>query len=75
MAGSTNHMQCHIVNGVVRVHYADGTAETLELVNPETGVRSNRTFMSMVWLSGSNLLVRIVYILNQDWSVIILKKI
>ena len=35
MAGSTNHMQCHIVNGVVRVHYADGTAETLELVNPE----------------------------------------
>ncbi|WP_221657567.1 DUF4450 domain-containing protein [Bacteroides salyersiae] len=35
MAGSTNHMQCHIVNGVVRVYYADGTAETLELVNPE----------------------------------------
>lgn len=35
MAGSTNHMQCHMVNGVVRFHYADGTSEVLELVNPE----------------------------------------
>lgn len=35
MAGSTNHMQCHIANGTVRVHYADGTTELLELVNPE----------------------------------------
>lgn len=35
MAGSTNHMQCRIANGVVRVHYVDGTSEILELVNPE----------------------------------------
>lgn len=35
MAGSTNHMQCHMVNGVIRVHYADGTSEALELINPE----------------------------------------
>ncbi len=35
MAGSTNHIQCHIANGVVRIYYADGTAETLELINPE----------------------------------------
>lgn len=35
MAGSTNHMQCHIVNGIVRVHYIDGTSESLELVNPD----------------------------------------
>lgn len=36
MAGSTNHMQAHMVNGVVIVHYKDGTAETLELIPPET---------------------------------------
>lgn len=36
MAGSTNHMQCHIPNGIVRVFYSDGTNETLELINPET---------------------------------------
>lgn len=35
MAGSTNPMQSQIVNGVVRVEYADGTCETLELINPE----------------------------------------
>ena len=35
LAGSTNHMQCHIANGVIRVHYADGTSETLELINPD----------------------------------------
>lgn len=35
MAGSTNHMQCHIVNGIVRVHYTDGSSDTLELINPE----------------------------------------
>ncbi|PXV66257.1 uncharacterized protein DUF4450 [Dysgonomonas alginatilytica] len=36
MAGSTNHMQCHVVNGTVTVNYQDGTKEILELVNPET---------------------------------------
>lgn len=35
MAGSTNHMQSHISNGVLHVYYADGTFEELELVNPE----------------------------------------
>lgn len=35
MAGSTNHMQCHMANGVVRFHYADGTSEDVELINPE----------------------------------------
>lgn len=35
MAGSTNHMQCRIVNGIVRVHYTDGSSEMLELVNPD----------------------------------------
>lgn len=35
MAGSTNHMQCHIANGVVRIHYKDGTSDVLELVNPD----------------------------------------
>lgn len=35
MAGSTNHMQCHIDNGVIRVYYEDGTCDTLPLVNPD----------------------------------------
>lgn len=35
LAGSTNHMQCRIANGVINVHYTDGTSETLELVSPD----------------------------------------
>ncbi|WP_321333206.1 DUF4450 domain-containing protein [uncultured Bacteroides sp.] len=35
MAGSTNHMQCHIANGIIRIHYTDGTSDTLTLINPE----------------------------------------
>jgi hypothetical protein len=35
MAGSTNPMQSQIVNGVVTVHYTDGTTDKLELINPE----------------------------------------
>ena len=35
LAGSTNHMQCHIDNGLVVAHYKDGTADTLRLRNPE----------------------------------------
>lgn len=35
MAGSTNHMQCRIANGVIRVYYTDGTSDVLELVNPD----------------------------------------
>lgn len=34
LAGSTNHMQCHIANGVIRLYYQDGSSEVLELVNP-----------------------------------------
>lgn len=36
MAGSTNHMQSHMVNGTVTVTYTDGTSDQLELINPET---------------------------------------
>ena len=35
MAGSTNHMQCRIANGIVVARYQDGTADTLQLVNPD----------------------------------------
>jgi hypothetical protein len=35
MAGSTNHMQSHIENGVVIVNYTDGSNELLPLRNPE----------------------------------------
>jgi hypothetical protein len=36
MAGSTNAMQSRIANGALRVRYADGTVDSLLLVNPET---------------------------------------
>lgn len=35
MAGSTNHMQCRIANGIVVAQYKDGTSDTLQLVNPD----------------------------------------
>jgi hypothetical protein len=35
MAGSTNHMQCHIDNGIVVAKYQDNTTDTLRLRNPE----------------------------------------
>jgi hypothetical protein len=35
MAGSTNHMQSRIDNGLVIVTYTDGTADTLVLRNPD----------------------------------------
>jgi len=37
MAGSTNHMQSRFENGEVVVTYVDGSATTLELVNPANG--------------------------------------
>lgn len=36
MAGSTNHMQCHMINGMVTVKYKDGTQSVLDLIPPET---------------------------------------
>ncbi len=35
MAGSTNHMQSRIANGIVVAQYKDGTSDTLRLVNPD----------------------------------------
>ena len=35
MAGTTNHMQSRMVNGEISINYADGTADTLPLKNPE----------------------------------------
>jgi hypothetical protein len=35
MAGTTNHMQTHFVNGRIQVEYTDATRDTLDLVNPE----------------------------------------
>jgi len=35
MAGTTNHMQTHFVNGLVVAEYVDGKRDTLELINPE----------------------------------------
>jgi hypothetical protein len=34
MAGSTNHMQSHIDNGLVIVSYTDNSSDTLQLYNP-----------------------------------------
>ena len=35
MAGTTNHMQSRIANALVVAQYKDGTADTLQLVNPD----------------------------------------
>lgn len=35
LAGSTNHMQCHIANGVLKVRYSDGTSTEMALTNPD----------------------------------------
>ena len=35
LAGTTNHMQSRIANGIVVAKYQDGTADTLQLVNPD----------------------------------------
>ncbi|MDR2840017.1 MAG: DUF4450 domain-containing protein [Paludibacter sp.] len=35
MAGTTNHMQYHVPNGIIIVHYLDNTADSLVLTNPE----------------------------------------
>lgn len=44
MAGSTNHMQCHVVNGTVTVYYQDGCSDVLELISPETWVPIEQDF-------------------------------
>lgn len=44
MAGSSNHMQCHIPNGIVRIKYTDGSEESLRLINPETWVPIEQDF-------------------------------
>jgi hypothetical protein len=36
MAGSAHHMQSRMTNGIIRVGYADGSEELLELVHPDT---------------------------------------
>ena len=35
LAGTTNHMQSRFVNGLIVAQYADGTADTLKLINPD----------------------------------------
>jgi len=35
MAGTTNHMQTHFINGRIVAKYMDGTRDTLKLINPE----------------------------------------
>jgi hypothetical protein len=36
MAGSTNAMQSRMINGEIIIRYSDGSADTLQLKNPET---------------------------------------
>ena len=49
MAGSTNHMQCHIDNGYVRVYYTDGTYSELPLVNPYNWAPIEQLFFEDGW--------------------------
>lgn len=44
LAGSTNHMQSHVANGVVTVTYNDASHTQLQLVNPETWVPIEQDF-------------------------------
>lgn len=46
MAGSTNHMQSRMENGVVKVTYTDGSVSVLQLVNPETWAPVERDFFT-----------------------------
>lgn len=36
LAGTTNPMQSRITNGLLAIHYTDGSADTLKLINPST---------------------------------------
>lgn len=44
MAGSTNHMQSHVINGKVTITYKDGSMSVLKLVNPETWMPIEQDF-------------------------------
>lgn len=44
MAGSTNHMQSRMVNGLVTVRYSDGTESVLKLRNPENWAPIERDY-------------------------------
>lgn len=44
LAGSTNHMQCHMENARVTVRYKDGTVQTLPLVNPDNWAPAEQDF-------------------------------
>lgn len=35
MAGSVHHMQIHMVNGIVKVKYSDGSRDSLQLISPD----------------------------------------
>lgn len=49
MAGSTNHMQCHIDNGLIRVYYKDGTCDVMPLRNPDNWLLLSIFSLRMVW--------------------------
>lgn len=34
MAGTTNHQQSQMANGIIYIHYTDGAKDSLELINP-----------------------------------------
>ena len=46
MAGSTNHMQSRMMNGLVTVRYTDCTESILKLINPETWAPIERDYFT-----------------------------
>lgn len=46
MAGSTNHMQWGLPNGVVEIHYTDGSVENFYLENPTTWAPIEQDFFT-----------------------------
>lgn len=54
MAGSTNHMQCHIDNAYIRAYYTDGTYSELPLVNPYNWAPIEQLFFEDGWSYNRN---------------------
>ncbi|MDR0699872.1 MAG: hypothetical protein LBG28_11765 [Tannerella sp.] len=44
LAGTTAHMQSHVVNGVIIIGHKDGSADTPHLINPENGCPIEQDF-------------------------------
>lgn len=54
VAGSTYHMQAHVLNGVITIHYKDGSKDKLELVLPDNLLPLDQDIFIDGWAFNSN---------------------